>query len=372
MVDMRKSGLTGTSDSGAYSDLNRLNSLKVGNRDSAGNIRKVAQEFESLFVGEMLKSARAATDVMAQDNPLNTPATKQYQEMYDHQLAVTMSRQGGGIGLADVLVRQMTKNKPTRPADGGLKVGPPAVRWRPKRQCRHRSVPAPPRRRPRFTVRALQWPAAAMGLAVASPIHNSDGSLRNDMAKLNERRLSLPSKLTDRLVAGLVPSADGSLATVNTQAVPARNSAASDSVLQGQAARSLSGVSTTSMRIYGRAVAQPPLAPAKRAFSSPDEFVATMLPMAEQAARRIGVDPRYLVAQAALETGWGKSVMRQQDGSSSHNLFGIKAAAVGRAAGPRHHQRVQKWPDGQGDGGLPFLCLLPGQLPRPGDHAAKQ
>lgn len=72
-------------------------------------------------------------------------------------------------------------------------------------------------------------------------------------------------------------------------------------------------------------MAQPPLAPAKRAFGSSDEFVATMLPMAEQAAARIGIDPRYLVAQAALETGWGKSIMRQPDGSSSHNLFGIKA-----------------------------------------------
>ncbi|MCY1486810.1 Peptidoglycan hydrolase FlgJ [compost metagenome] len=47
--------------------------------------------------------------------------------------------------------------------------------------------------------------------------------------------------------------------------------------------------------------------------------------MAEKAAERIGVDPRYLVAQAALETGWGKSIIRQQDGSSSHNLFGIKS-----------------------------------------------
>jgi flagellar protein FlgJ len=32
------------------------------------------------------------------------------------------------------------------------------------------------------------------------------------------------------------------------------------------------------------------------------------------------------VAQAALETGFGKSVMRAEDGSSSHNLFGIKAS----------------------------------------------
>ncbi|PZR41024.1 MAG: flagellar assembly peptidoglycan hydrolase FlgJ, partial [Ectopseudomonas oleovorans] len=42
------------------------------------------------------------------------------------------------------------------------------------------------------------------------------------------------------------------------------------------------------------------------------------------AAEKIGVDPRYLVAQAALETGWGKSIIRTRDGESSHNLFGIK------------------------------------------------
>ncbi|MCY1392401.1 Peptidoglycan hydrolase FlgJ [compost metagenome] len=52
-----------------------------------------------------------------------------------------------------------------------------------------------------------------------------------------------------------------------------------------------------------------------------------MLPMAERAAKRIGVDPRFLVAQAALETGWGKSLIVRGDGSSGHNLFGIKAGA---------------------------------------------
>jgi flagellar protein FlgJ len=34
-----------------------------------------------------------------------------------------------------------------------------------------------------------------------------------------------------------------------------------------------------------------------------------------------------LVAQAALETGWGRGIPRHSDGRSSHNLFGIKADA---------------------------------------------
>lgn len=116
-MDLHKSGLVSSGDSGSYSDLNRLNQLKVGDKNSDANMRKVAQEFESLFLGEMLKSMRSATETLGKDNPLNTPAAKQYQEMYDQQLAVSMSRQGHGIGLADVLMRQMSKNKPLAPGE---------------------------------------------------------------------------------------------------------------------------------------------------------------------------------------------------------------------------------------------------------------
>lgn len=59
---------------------------------------------------------------------------------------------------------------------------------------------------------------------------------------------------------------------------------------------------------------------------TPQAFVQTVWPHAQQAARDLGVRPEVLVAQAALETGWGRSVMQQADGSSSHNLFGIKAS----------------------------------------------
>ena len=70
-----------------------------------------------------------------------------------------------------------------------------------------------------------------------------------------------------------------------------------------------------------------------------------MLPMAEAAAKRIGIDPKYLVAQAALETGWGKSVMRAEDGSSSHNLFGIKA--TGSWQGEQARAITSEFRDGQ-------------------------
>lgn len=54
-------------------------------------------------------------------------------------------------------------------------------------------------------------------------------------------------------------------------------------------------------------------------------FVAAVLPWAKSAAERLGVDPHLLVAQAALETGWGRHLIQDVDGASSHNLFNIKA-----------------------------------------------
>lgn len=61
--------------------------------------------------------------------------------------------------------------------------------------------------------------------------------------------------------------------------------------------------------------------------SSRDDFLRTLRPHAEQAARELGVDPNALLAQAALETGWGRSVPCNAQGECSFNLFGIKAGS---------------------------------------------
>jgi len=59
-------------------------------------------------------------------------------------------------------------------------------------------------------------------------------------------------------------------------------------------------------------------------FDSPEQFVQSLMPIAEKVAKELGVDPKILLAQSALETGWGKYVIRSGD-DSSHNLFNIKA-----------------------------------------------
>ena len=61
------------------------------------------------------------------------------------------------------------------------------------------------------------------------------------------------------------------------------------------------------------------------------KFIDEILPHAEAAARELGVDPRGIVAQAALETGWGTSQPADASGAS-HNLFGIKAGGSWRGA----------------------------------------
>ncbi|MFQ3199211.1 MAG: flagellar protein FlgJ [Paraglaciecola sp.] len=60
------------------------------------------------------------------------------------------------------------------------------------------------------------------------------------------------------------------------------------------------------------------------AFDSPEVFIRQLFPAAQVAARELGLDPNAMLAQAAVETGWGKYMMHNAQGNT-HNLFGIKA-----------------------------------------------
>ena len=77
---------------------------------------------------------------------------------------------------------------------------------------------------------------------------------------------------------------------------------------------------------------------------SPEAFVQQLWPHAEMAGAELGIAPEVLLAQSALETGWGRHVMAHGDGSSSHNLFGIKADA--RWAGRRVHVNTLEYVNG--------------------------
>lgn len=191
-----------------YADPAGLTALKRGAAAQTPEaIRETAKQFESLFTTMMLKSMR---DASAGDSMFGSDQQDFYQDMFDQQLAVQLSK-GKGIGLADVLVRQLMQSGGVLPGSTGGQQG-----------------------------------------------------------------------VTDPAAAG----PDG--------AVPAGTSAPTASTW-------------------------PP--------RTQEEFVQAVLPAARAAAGKLGVDPEVVVAHAALETGWGRSVPMGADGKPSFNLFGIKAGS---------------------------------------------
>ncbi|AUT60838.1 MULTISPECIES: flagellar assembly peptidoglycan hydrolase FlgJ [Paraburkholderia] len=71
------------------------------------------------------------------------------------------------------------------------------------------------------------------------------------------------------------------------------------------------------------------LTPAVRGDGSSDKvdaFVDKLAAPAQAASAATGIPARFIIGQAALESGWGKREIRKSDGTTSHNIFGIKAS----------------------------------------------
>lgn len=208
-----------------YADFNGLEGLKKGVKaEDPKAIRGAAQQFESLFTDMMLKSMRQAK---LGDGLGDSQQSDVYQDMYDQQLALKIS-QGKGIGLADMLVQQLTRNS-----------------------------------------------ASKKGIA-ATPGATTTGAL-------------------------------------------APGSAAPGAAARGAAAPAAAAAAAAPS---GKAAAAAPVTSADRI-----SFVKALQPYAEAAGSQLGVSPDTVIAQAALETGWGQHVPTSAAGNSSLNLFGIKAGA---------------------------------------------
>jgi len=100
--------LTGTADlSGKVAfDANSLNNLKQAARENSPEaIKGVAKQFEAIFMNMMLKSMREASP---QDNPFDNEQSRTFTAMLDQQLSTNLATKG--LGLADVLARQLSKS----------------------------------------------------------------------------------------------------------------------------------------------------------------------------------------------------------------------------------------------------------------------
>ena len=91
----------------AYTDLASLEKIKLqAQDDSEGALRQVAQQFESIFMNMVLKSMRKANEAFSDEDFLGSQQSNMYRDMYDQQISLSMT-QGRGLGMADMLVKQL-------------------------------------------------------------------------------------------------------------------------------------------------------------------------------------------------------------------------------------------------------------------------
>ena len=79
------------------------------------------------------------------------------------------------------------------------------------------------------------------------------------------------------------------------------------------------------LSFYEKATAQATMSRSVLPQAHVEQFVSRMLPAAQRASQASGVPAQLIMAQAALESGWGKREIRAEDGKTSFNVFGIKA-----------------------------------------------
>ncbi|MDR3087558.1 MAG: flagellar assembly peptidoglycan hydrolase FlgJ [Azoarcus sp.] len=232
-----------------------------GRSDEA--LRAAAKQGESLFLQMVLKSMRDATP---HDGLLESDQTRLVQDLYDKQLASNLAH-GKGVGLAKALFHQL----------GGIEFDPSAA------GCS-----------------TGQGTSAAGSSLKAGAVLNFAGS----QAK--------PGALSE-IQSGRAAMDRGSIMLAHLNPHPAKETSKD---MLPESARQPSSLAATADAIR-KAPGNPP--------QQARDFVASVWPSAHAASIATGIPAHFMVAQAALETGWGAKMPKNADGTPSYNLFNIKA-----------------------------------------------
>ena len=265
-------------------DLNGLNDIREQSR--AGNseakkeaLTEAAQQFEAIFMKMLLSSMRKAQEVLESDSPFNSESTKFYRDMHDQQMAVELSS-NGSLGLTDLIVRQLGGD------DGTFK---------PSSVLRNDG-----------------------NLSVTNSANSSDDKA-SKTNKDNQQNSLIEKMLADK--HQIKPDIDIPFAgsyqaqhNISNQI----NSAASQFIIRDLDKRT-NKVSGQSESVNNSA------ALSNHSFEEPKDFVTALIKPAQKVQKTLGVPFEVVIAQAALETGWGQKMIKDQDGGSSNNLFNIKA-----------------------------------------------
>ncbi len=252
-------------DPNALGDLKRLARTDGESNDT---LRAAAKQFEALFLQMVMKSMRAATPA---SGLIDNEQSKLYQSLLDQQLALNLA-QAKGAGLADVIYRQIGGKSAGVDVLEALGTGNsgPSAGYDLAGVIRRAAIPA---------ARGLPAESAAAGLLAGLPGRGAAGPL------------------------GALSGAGGAFDT---------GSIVENALLEAKLGEAVRSARDTSGAVTQRA----------------RDFVADVWPHAVEASRKTGIPPQFMVAQAALETGWGQKQLRHADGSPSHNLFNIKAGSA--------------------------------------------
>jgi len=244
-------------------DARALNDLRTAAKNNPREgLKAAAQQFEAYFMQMVMKSMRDATP---QDGLFDSDQTQLYTSMLDQQMSQSLSAKGS-MGFAKLIEAQLARNLPAEDGTGALRL-PGAGASFPSS-----AVPASP-------ASPAATPTAASG---ASPVAPATPAAPAASA------VAPPPTVTAN-VAGNAATGDAPPATA-AEAIDALAALATDWDEQ-----------------------------------TPRDFVSRMWPHAVEAAKSLGVPPHFLVAHAALESGWGRHEPKRADGSPSFNLFGVKA-----------------------------------------------
>lgn len=278
-------------------DTKGLNQLRQGARqDSQEALKGTAQQFEALFLNMVMKSMRDATP---HESPFGSEQEKMMTGMLDQQMSQTLAKRG--VGLADVLVRQLSNKVHNADAPGAVGAAAGAV------GAAQRAIGQDENGALKLDYNLAgqpQGPANATGLgskAPATPMSRIE-ALNNEMAKDPGSRPFLPGRLGN--MAHLYLDNQRLDALVKNQA-----ERQGDSRFPGLNDGTTMMASQSSRHQPGHVRA----------------FQENMGQHAEQVSRETGIPAKFMLGQAALESGWGKRQVRTADGQPSHNLFGIKA-----------------------------------------------
>ena len=276
----------------SVADTTDLNAIRRAARENSPDaLKAAARQFEALFTNMMLKSMRSATP---KNGMFDSEQTRLYTSMLDQEMSQTFAKRG--LGLADAMLRQMTNNS-----------RPPLADIKPDQGIRSDSLDTISPSTLTQEVQTVQ-PTRAEQVAQAT---------------IEARKKALLESLAT-VKFGESSALDGLSGLSGTFAAPQQlmssellRQALADTIRQQQ---SLLGAGKQAYQSSSYAVGANSSKPAHvRAFQE------SLASEAEEASSATGIPAKFMLGQAALESGWGRRVIKNADGTTSHNLFGIKA-----------------------------------------------